>query len=292
MFKELQTMMKKPALYEKGTTALWTDEHISKGMLEAHLHPDWDAATRKHATVKEIVKWIGTVAPAETYRNLLDLGCGPGIYAEEFHKAGYQVSGMDISERSINYAKESAADKKLPITYYHQNFFTMDFAEQFDLVTLIYFDFCVNSTEDRAKTLQNIYMALKPGGLLIIELTMPQHFADHKEYKKWEYAENGFICGEPHLHLESFYRYDEDSTILEQSIVITEHDVRSINIWHHTFTEDEFSNDLNMTGFNVKALYGNMMGADYCDTGKEMCFVAQKGVSPISDKPMQTLYTT
>ena len=276
MFAKLAAIIKKPALYEKGTAELWTDEHISKGMLEAHLNPNWDAATRKHATVLEHVEWISTIAPAEKYRNLLDLGCGPGIYAEKFHKAGYQVSGMDISERSIEYAKKSAADKKLPISYYQQNFLAMDFTEQFDLVTLIYFDFCVNSTEDRAKTLENIYSALKPGGLLMIELTMPKHYADHKENRKWEYAENGFICGEPHLHLESFYRYDEDNTILNQSIVITEQDVRSINIWHHTFTKDEFTHDLNAVGLSVKAVYGNMTGVDYDDSGKEMCFVAQK----------------
>ena len=63
MLKELMSIMKKPALYEKGTYELWTDEHISKGMLEAHLNPDWDAATRKHETVSEIVKWISSVAP-------------------------------------------------------------------------------------------------------------------------------------------------------------------------------------------------------------------------------------
>ena len=275
MFTQLKAMMRKPALYEKGSIELWTDEHISKGMLEAHLHPDWDAATRKHTTVKKIVKWISKVAPAETYPAVLDLGCGPGIYAEEFHKAGYQVTGMDISERSINYARNSAHEKNLPITYYHQNFFTLDLVKQFDLVTLIYFDFCVNSTEDRSKTLKNIHAALKPGGLLIIELTMPQYFADLNENKKWAYEESGFYCAKPHLCLESFYRYDEQNTILDQYIIVTEDDIKSINVWHHTFTEDEFTHDLRMAGFNVKALYGNMMGADYCENGKEMCFIAQ-----------------
>lgn len=43
--------MKKPALYQKGTEELWTDEHISKGMLEAHLDPDSDGATYKYTTV-------------------------------------------------------------------------------------------------------------------------------------------------------------------------------------------------------------------------------------------------
>ena len=40
---------------------------------------------------------------------------------------------------------------------------------------------------------------------------------------------------------------------------------------------DEFSHDLSAAGFSVKAIYGNMMGADYSKDGKEMCFIAQKG---------------
>jgi len=269
-------MMKKPALYEKGTAELWTDDHISKGMLEAHLHPDWDAATRKHATMREIVKWIGSVAPVKQYRNLLDLGCGPGIYAEEFYKAGYQVTGMDFSERSINYARNSSKEKNLPIIYHHQDYLTLGFQEQFDLITLIYYDFGTLHTEDRAQLLNKIYTALRPGGLLISDVLTPQHFSGQKEYKNWEYAEKGFFCAEPHLCLNSFYRYDEQNTICRQHIVITEQDARSINVWEHTFTKGEFSQDLRTAGFSVKALYGNMTGADYCDNGKEICVVAQK----------------
>ena len=276
MFKQLQAVMKKPALYEKGTTELWTDEHISKGMLEAHLHPTKDAATRNHDAVRAIVKWVSAIAPAEKRRNLLDLGCGPGIYAEEFHKAGCRVTGMDISERSINYARNSAQEKNLPITYYHQNFLAMGFKGQFDLVTLIYYDFCTLPTQDRATTLKNIYTALKPGGLLLVEVTTPQHFSGQKEYKRWEYVESGFYSAKPHFCLESFYRYDEQNTVLDQYIIVTEEDVRSINVWHHSFTKDEFTQDLCAAGLSVKTVYGNMTGAAYCDNGKEMCFIAQK----------------
>lgn len=276
MFTTLMSMMKKPALYEKGTEELWTDEHISKGMLEAHLNPDWDAATRKHSTVREIVKWISSVAPAEKYRDLLDLGCGPGIYAEEFHKAGYRVSGMDFSERSIKYARNLAQKKNLPITYYYQSYLTLDFAAQFDLITLIYYDFGVLSTEDRAKLLKKIYSALRPGGLLILEVLTPQHFSHQQEYKSWEYAEKGFFCDKPHLYLKSFYKYDEQSTILDQYIIVTEQSVRHINNFQHTFTKDEFLQDLSRAEFSTKTFYGNMTGADYSADGKEMCVVAHK----------------
>ena len=282
MFAQLKTMTEKPTLYEQGTAELWTDEHTSKGMLEAHLHPDVDAATRNHATVKENVDWISTVAPVETYRHLLDLGCGPGIYAEEFHKAGYQVTGIDISRRSIEYAQNSAKAGGLPITYHHQNFLAMDFKEEFDIATLIYYDFCTLTPEARAKTLRNIYAALKPAGLLIVEVHTPQQFFGQKEHKHWEYAESGFFCAKPHLSLTSFYRYDEQNTILNQYIIATEDDVRSINVWHHTFTKDEFTQDLSVAGFNVKDIFGNMTGAGYDKGGKEMCVVAQKIKHPIS----------
>ena len=35
--KILQQYAKRPQLYEKSTSAFWEDEHISKGMLEAHV---------------------------------------------------------------------------------------------------------------------------------------------------------------------------------------------------------------------------------------------------------------
>jgi len=276
MFTHLAAIMKKPALYERGTTELWTDEHISKGMLEAHLNPDLDAATRKHATVQEIVNWIGTVAPAEQYRDLLDLGCGPGIYAEEFHKAGYLVTGMDFSERSINYAQNSAYEKSLSITYHNCNYLTMEFKEQFDLITIIYCDFGVLSTKDRVKLLTKIHAALKPGGLLIFDVFTQQQYSDRREYKSWEYAEKGFFSAEPHVCLNSLYWYDELNTFCNQYIIITEREVRHINVWGHTFTKEELSHDLSAAGFITKSIYGNMIGVNYCDSGKEICVVAQK----------------
>lgn len=59
MNKELLNFLKKrPELYEQNVSKLWDDEHISKGMLEAHLNPDLDAATRNYKFVDKSVKWI------------------------------------------------------------------------------------------------------------------------------------------------------------------------------------------------------------------------------------------
>jgi len=276
MFRQLMALMQKPALYEKSTGKFWDDEHISKGMLASHLDPYWDAATRKHAFVRESVQWIAKIAPAAKHRTLLDLGCGPGIYAELFHEAGYQVTGVDFSERSINYARNSAQIKNSPITYHLRDYLELDFKEQFDIVTLINYDFGVLSTENRAKLLRKIRTALTAGGLLIFDVFTPQQYSGRKEYKSWEYAEEGFFSAEPHICLNTLYAYPEQNTFCNQHIVITEKDMKCLNIWEHTFTKDELVQDLIDAGFIVNHFYGNIAGNDYCDSGKEMCVVAQK----------------
>jgi len=276
MLEQLFTFMQRPELYQSGTMKLWDDEHISKGMLESHLDPDSDGATRKHAFVRQSVEWIARVAPVQKYHSLLDLGCGAGIYAEVFNEAGYRVTGLDLSERSINYARNSSQTKSLPITYQVSNYLTLDYTKQFDLVTMINYDFGVLSTENRAKLLRKIFVALNPNGRLIFDVFTPAEYSNRKEYRSWEYTAGGFYSAEPYLCLNSLYRYDEQNTFLNQHLVITQQDVKCLNIWEHTFTKNELVQDLMDAGFAVKGLYGNIAGDEYSDDGKQMCFVAQK----------------
>ena len=51
-------------------------------MLQAHLEPEWEATSRKHDFIHESVKWICEISSPVRFPKLLDLGCGPGLYAE------------------------------------------------------------------------------------------------------------------------------------------------------------------------------------------------------------------
>ena len=46
MITTLFHLLKKPALWQRTTEPFWDDEHISKGMLDSHLNPDLDGASR------------------------------------------------------------------------------------------------------------------------------------------------------------------------------------------------------------------------------------------------------
>ena len=92
LFGDLHDLMKPPALYERTDAAFWDDEHISRGMLAAHLDPEFEGASRSFAFMDRSVDWICATAPPATHPRLLDLGCGPGLYAERFARAGYAVT--------------------------------------------------------------------------------------------------------------------------------------------------------------------------------------------------------
>lgn len=276
MFNKLSNYLVKPKLYAPSTGKFWDDEHISKGMLEAHLNPKWDATTRKPVFLDKSVDWIASIAQPTQFQQLLDLGCGPGIYAERFRKAGYSVTGIDYSKRSIEYAKEQTLLNKSNIEYHYQNYLTIDYVEQFDVITLIYCDYAVLSITDRLTLLRKVYQALKPNGKFIFDVFTP--LMRRNETCSWEYyEEGGFFSEKPHILLESVYQYDdEDNTELVQSIVITEDTVNCYNIWDHFFTKEALISEIQPIGFNSFEFYGDIAGKEFSDTEETICGVFTK----------------
>ena len=277
MYQKLFTyLMERPTLYAPSTTKFWDDEHISKGMLEAHLDPDIDPASRNHAFIDRSVEWISKLTFLGETPYILDLGCGPGIYTERFAGRGYKVTGVDFSKRSIDYAKESAAGKGLDIQYKYQDYLTIDYDREFDVVTLIYCDFGVLSEENRAKLLKLVYRSLKPGGTFIFDVFTPNQYKGVEEDSSFSYSAGGFWSEGQHVALESLYRYDECSTFLRQYIVLTQEETQCYNIWEHTFTREELVKDLIEAGFGKSEFYGDVAGADYSADGNVICAVAHK----------------
>jgi SAM-dependent methyltransferase len=276
MFDEIMRFAVKPPLYAPSTRKFWGDEHISKGMLEAHLNPKRDAATRNHAFIDLSVLWIVKIAPPKEFPRLLDLGCGPGLYAERFYKAGYAVTGVDFSERSVAYAKARAAENNSIIDYRYQNYLTIDERDRFDLITLIYCDYAALSAADRSALLAIIFQALKPGGKFILDVFTPR--MRNAESSSWYSAENGgFFSPKPHLCLESHWQYDDaDSTEVRQITVITEDSVECYRIWDHFFSSEALIAEIMPAGFSAFEIFGDVAGAAFSETSETVCGVFVK----------------
>jgi SAM-dependent methyltransferase len=114
----LSSLGLRPALFETFSGGgLWDDLYISTQMLRSHLDPTTDAASRKPERIDTEVQWLVSRLGLRESTPVLDLGCGPGLYCTRLARYGLAVTGIDVSPTSIRYARETAAQQGLPITY-------------------------------------------------------------------------------------------------------------------------------------------------------------------------------
>ena len=118
MFAQLEKINHRPKAYEFYTAQdLWDDEYVSQKMLELHLNPEVDLASRKRAFIGTSSQWIASRFQLGSGKRVCDFGCGPGLYAERFAKTGAKVTGLDFSRNSIAHARKQALKQGLAIDY-------------------------------------------------------------------------------------------------------------------------------------------------------------------------------
>ena len=159
MFGYLSEFCRRPAPFSRYTAKeLWTTPHLSEQMLCYHLNQETDLASRRIETIDRTVRWIDTQVKLNG-KQLCELGCGPGLYAQRFHAAGADVTGVDFSERAIHYAIDHSDST---IRYLHADYLADDMPTGFDVTTLIYTDLCVLSPAQRSILLHKIRKNAQP----------------------------------------------------------------------------------------------------------------------------------
>lgn len=272
MIDNLFRLLQKPELWQRSAEPFWDDEHISQDMLEAHLNPDWDAASRKHSYIDSSVKWLSSVIP--TNGKILDLGCGPGLYTKRLSDMGYDVTGMDFSRRSIAYAKSQ--DTKTE--YIYKNYLELDYVDMFDAVTLIYCDYAALTPDERRTLIPRVYQALKPGGLFILDVFSEKKFIGKANNTSWTLCNNGsFWSAEQHVCLEATYLYENNTVAVDQCVVIKNDGIKEYLIWDTTYSIPKLTDEVLPFKFKVKGVFDDVCGSPYTGEAETLCFVLERG---------------
>jgi SAM-dependent methyltransferase len=250
---------KRPAVYSKGTAQMWVDKYISDRLLEVHLNPEIELASRNEATIEKTVRWILDKVPGDRLE-ILDLGCGPGLYAEKMAVKGHTVTGMDFSANSISYARGSADCKGLGITYLHQDYLELDDENRYDLIMMIFTDFGVLIPEERERLLKNIHRALKPGGRFLFDVLNENFPVKEAGAKNWESVEKGFWRDKPYLALTESIYYEEQQVTLSQHVIIDgSEEVDIYRFWIHTFSHGGLEGILSSHNFRDTECYDRLI---------------------------------
>ncbi len=128
---------------------------------------------RDHAEAEAFITALSHSLKLQAGAKVLDLACGKGRHSNVLAGLGYMVTGVDLSEQSINYARQHAvkgASFRVHNVLDPINFGPFDAV--FNLFTSFgYFD----DDELHLKVLQNVSACLQPGGLFVIDFLNAGH---------------------------------------------------------------------------------------------------------------------
>lgn len=275
MYELLTDIARRPEPFSRYTVKeLWTRPHLARQMLKYHLDQDTELASRRPGDIEEIVNWIDLHLDLPGKR-LCDLGCGPGLYAQRFTDCGAQVTGVDFSAHSLDYARRQAREQELDITYIEADYLEDDLPGGFDIVTLIYTDYCALSPAQRSILLGCIRGMLNPGGSLVLDAAGPGGFAAREEETVIENdLMPGFWAEGDYVGIQRTFVYSDLMLVLERYTIIEPDDTWEIFNWIQYFTPDNLRDELQAAGFTVEHMAGDLNGAPLEDDSELIGVIA------------------
>ncbi|MEX1007572.1 MAG: class I SAM-dependent methyltransferase [Acidimicrobiia bacterium] len=102
---------------------------------------------------------------------VLDVGCGPGLYAEEFVARGAkEVTGVDASSTMVELARERVPDRATFQTHDLESPLDWLAPESFDIAVMA---LVIHHLDNRVGALREIHRVLRPDGRLIVSTHHP-----------------------------------------------------------------------------------------------------------------------
>ncbi|MDY6857688.1 MAG: class I SAM-dependent methyltransferase [Thermodesulfobacteriota bacterium] len=278
MFEELERINERPEPFQFYTASdLWTDEHTSKQMLSFHLNEAIDVSSRNAEFINRSVEWIVSEFNIGSDSQIADFGCGPGLYAARLAKRGANVTGIDFSERSIEYAKKVAAREQLNISYVKQNYLEFETEDRFDLVLMIMCDFCALSPTQRKGLLSKFHKILKPSGSVLLDVYSLSAFKQREEAATYEVNQlNGFWSQNRYYGFLNTFKYDEEKIVLDKYTIIELDRTRKVYNWLQYFAPEDIEREFIEAGFSVKRLYSDIGGNPYDRKSNEYAVIADR----------------
>lgn len=102
--------------------------------------------------------------------SVLDVGCGTGGHAIPLARAGYQVSGVDLSSEMLGQARRKSEDAGLQISFQAQDMRRLSLQRRYDAAICMFASLgYVTATKEVIQALTSIRSHVRQGGLFVCD---------------------------------------------------------------------------------------------------------------------------
>lgn len=243
--------------------------HVYDEVMDHEVYQDWLTFTT------EAFRLYGQ----RPIHKVMELACGTGEVSTLLTQAGFQVTGIDLSEEMLSIAKEKYQETYPSIQWLQKDMRDLSGCELFDAITLYSDSLCyLTEFEDTVAVFDTVYQQLESGGLFLFDVhslyQMEEVFPGYQYHyttdelaflwQSYEYDEPGSV---EHV-IDMFVKVEDDSRDLFEHF-------REVHI-EQTFPLEMYQEALQAVGFNnviVKADFGR---SEVADTSPRWFFIAKK----------------
>ncbi len=243
-------LMKKSNISRDEVTSHWNDnadiwtEHVRKG---------WDLY-RELFNNPNFFRFIGDLKG----KRVLDAGCGEGYNTRILAKGGAMMSGVDISNKMIEFAKIEEKKEKLGIQYEIASFTDLSLFEECTFDAVVSF-MAIMDSPDLESIFKEIFRVLKKDGRFIFSVTHPCFLTKGLEWIEDE-NENAikltvsdYFNNQPWIEEWKFSHSPEYD------------DVKPFSVPSYPWTLSEYINTLIKNRFILKKIEESRPSQDVCD---------------------------
>jgi SAM-dependent methyltransferase len=202
--------------------------------------------------------------------HILDLCCGQGRHAIPLTRAGFHVTGLDLSTYLLGRAKQSEEEARVGVDWVRGDMRWLPWRERFDACINLFSAFGYFEDEaENQQVLHQIHGALKPGGVLFLDVSNRDYYLLRLWPRAWRHQGEAIILEET--------SFDPKTCRLEMTFTWLEGDQRQ-SLAHSVrhYTAPELSAMLRTAGLVPTATYGDFDGSEFDLYSKRLIVVAQK----------------
>jgi cyclopropane fatty-acyl-phospholipid synthase-like methyltransferase len=228
-------------------------------------------AYRNEAEAKKLAGLIERMMPPESYRKIVDVGCGRGRHSITLAERGYTVTGFDLSPQAISKARKKASSRGLDNVSFKVQDMRQPLDDTFDAAVNLFttFGYFYEDAENR-KVFESVHQMLNENGLFLIDYLnsvkvenelVPSESGTHEgiSYSIERYIKDGFVFKEIQFsgpELESEREYTERVKL---------------------YGTDWFKSNLADSGFTVENVWGNYSGEPFdAESSHRLIILAKK----------------